>query len=165
MSGDSLFPFPEPNFLWIHKIYIYHRDDLVEFLDDRGATRVFLPPKVGGVPSGEEVMGYLTAPNSSRDLSGYIQRQQITAVALLPLNTVIDHDCYIYCEDAQLPPFLAGAYSIDTVRATISHLRVMCGRFRTQWGNVEFASNDMFSVSAGASATADGGEVTLTGGS
>jgi hypothetical protein len=148
MSGDTLFPFPEPTFLFIHDVYIFPRDSLVTTFDERGKSSVRLPA-MANWPA--PVKGYLTAPNSSRDLSGYIQRQQIAAVCLLPLSTVVDHMDFIYCADPQLAPFMKGTYQIETARATISHIRLMCQRYRLQF---ESESEGAITLAAGATGTA-----------
>lgn len=133
MSGDLLFPFPEPTFLFVHDVYLFGPDQIVRELDERGKeyTRI---AQEGDVNYPEPVKGYLTAPDAQRDTSGYMQREGIEAVLLLPNGLGIDQGWVIKCQDPQLPPHLAGAYDVFSTRPNISHNRVMLKRFRKQWG-------------------------------
>jgi hypothetical protein len=130
MSGDLLFPIPEPTFIFVHQIYVIPKALMVSTLSERGQAIVRLPPRED-YP--EPTVGYLTAPNERRDMTNAIERQTIDAVCLMPLNTQIDYPDYLFSDDPQLPPHLAGAYFVDTVRANISHLRVLLRRYRHQW--------------------------------
>lgn len=132
MSGDPVFPFPEPTFLWVHPIYVLHPDDMMRTVSEKGKVVDFIPT-AEGIKTRTPVMGYFTNPDETKDQSGYIQRQQISAVALLPLNADVDYDCLLYCDDPSLPPHLAGLYEIDVVRGNISHRRAMLRRYRKQW--------------------------------
>lgn len=130
MSGDRLFPIPEPTFIFVHEIYVLPLSVMVQTVSERGQVVLELPP-IEDYPA--PTVGYLTAPNEQRDINSAIERQRIDAVCLMPLATQIDYPDYLYCNDPQLPPHLAGAYIVDTVRANISHLRVLLRRYRHQW--------------------------------
>ncbi len=133
MSGDLLFPFPSASFLFVHTVYLFSPADLVTVTDGRGKTTTRLPARVNGLPPVDPVKGYLTAPNASRDISGYISREKIEAVLLVDNSVGIDIDWLIFCEDLQLPPHLKGVYSVDTVRPNISHTRTLLKRYRRQF--------------------------------
>lgn len=130
MSGDLLFPIPPPTFVFVHDIYVLPKALMVEEVDERGRVSVHLPD-VANYPA--PAKGYLTAPNERRDMTNAIERQVIDAVCLMPIETQIDYPDFLYSNDPQLPPHLAGAYYVDTVRANISHLRVLLRRYRHQW--------------------------------
>lgn len=133
MSGDLLFPFPEPTFLFIHKVFLFGPENIVKALDERGKEYKAMPEE-GSEFYPEPVNGYLTAPNPEVDTSGYMQRESIDAVLLLPNAIKVDIDWVVRCDDTQLPPHLAGSYEVRSTRPNISHTRVMLQRFRKQWG-------------------------------
>lgn len=140
MSGDGLFPFPEPDFVFIHDVYLFPPSLQVTKEDERGKVTRAIPKRTAeGLYFDEDgaeiepVPGYLTAPNAQKDYSGYIQRQGIDAVLLVPTSIAVDHDWLVACHDAELPPHLEGVYTIDTVRPNISHTRVLVKRHRLQW--------------------------------
>ena len=127
MSGDQLFPFPEPSFLFVHDVYLYNMPLYVE-VDERGKQRI--GENIYSVPP---VKGYLTAPNAQADQTGYMQRESIDAVLLLANDIEIDMGWVINCVDPQLPPHLAGTYDVQLTRPNISHNRVLLKRYRKQW--------------------------------
>jgi hypothetical protein len=133
VSGDSLFPFPEPTFIFVHEVWVVPSEMLVVDRDERGKVIETLPSVAEIKEQLTPTKGYLTNPDETRDQSGYISRQQITAICAMPINTNVRHTDLILCMDAQLPPHLAGVYEIDTVRATIVHKRVMLRRYRLQF--------------------------------
>lgn len=133
MSGDLLFPFPEPTFIFVHEVYLIPNSMVVKTRDERGKITETLPDLEDIVAELEATKGYLTSPDETRDQTGYINRQNITAICALPKNAVLDHDSLIMSFDAQLPPHLAGVYEIDTVRTTIVHQRAMLRRYRLQF--------------------------------
>ena len=134
MSGDTVFPFPEPAFLWIHNIVVIPNASLIQTLDERGASTTTLPDEADWP---DPVKGYLTAPNETRDVSAHIQRQNIAAVLLLPHSVAIDYMDIVHSSDPQLPPHMMGTYQVETARANISHTRVLLQRYRNQWESVQ----------------------------
>lgn len=134
MSGDSLFPFPEPDFLFVHDVYLFNIGAQNPQLDERGKRTVSLPQKVNGEWPQPPVRGYLTAGDAQQDQTGYMLREGIDAVLLLPNGTGIDQGWIIECHDPQLPPHLAGTYDVNLTRPNISHTRVLVKRYRNQWG-------------------------------
>lgn len=140
MSGDDLFPFPEPDFVFIHDVFLFPPSLQNTKLDERGKSTRSVPVRnAEGVYKDENdeiipaVAGYLTSPNAQKDFSGYTQRQGIDAVLLVPTSITVDHDWLVACHDSALPPHLDGVYTIDSVRPNISHTRVLVKRHRLQW--------------------------------
>lgn len=140
MSGDELFPFPEPDFVFVHEVWCFpprmqnsktdERGKVLRSVPQRNADGQYLDESGNVIPP---IKGYLTSPNAQRDLSGYTQRQGIDAVLLVPHSAVVDHDWLVACHDPSLPAHLDGVYSIDSVRPNISHTRVLVKRNRLQW--------------------------------
>lgn len=133
MMGDELFPIPQPTFIFVHEVRVIPPGSIVMERDERGKVTENLPPLADLVANIQPVKGYLTNPDATRDQTGYIMREQITAVCLLPIDVNVDSAGLIMCFDPQLPPHLAGIYEIDVVRATLVHKRVLLRRFRLQF--------------------------------
>ena len=133
MIGDNLFPFPEPTFIFVHDVHIIPNSMIVKTRDERGKVVETLPDLEDIVAEVAATKGYLTSPDETRDQTGYINRQNITAVCALPVSAELDHTSLIMCFDTQLPLHLAGIYEIDTVRTTIVHQRAMLRRYRLQF--------------------------------
>ena len=124
MTGDGLFPFPSPDFLFVHTVNIHKPYERTH--DNRGRKRELYEPA-------EVVRGYLTAPDaaSAYDVGAY--RVRIDAVLLLPKNTCVCESAIVVCNDPQLPMNLAGQYRVDVVRPNISHTRCLLFRYTDAW--------------------------------
>lgn len=86
MSGDAVFPIPEPTFLWVHALsYVPHDGDNV-VTDSEGRWRYDTAAAV-------EFTGYITAPNPRDVARAAAQDVIIDAVALAPLSCAITEQC------------------------------------------------------------------------
>lgn len=131
MSGDALFPFPVPDFIFVHDVYLFAPSDLVKTTDERGKTKTVLPAKnADGTWPKTPVKGYLTGPDQNQDYGAFTHGEAVAAVCLLPNEIGVDIDWLLDCHDLQLPPDLAGTFQVLAVRPNVSHSRVMVKRFR-----------------------------------
>lgn len=124
MTTDPVFPFPEPDFLFVHTGTIYSKTS--DTIDDRGkAAAVY--------DAGTEVNCYLTASDPNKEEAVGSERVRYDAVVLLPLGTSIDVTSRFGCSDSQLIQGLGGRFRVLAVRPTLVHIRVLLERFTGVW--------------------------------
>lgn len=120
MSGDAVFPIPEPTFLWVHALsYVPHDGDNV-VTDSEGRWRYDTAAAV-------EFTGYITAPNPRDVARAAAQDVIIDAVALAPLSCAITEQCSLIAP-ATVPRGLPGVYNVTLIRPNLSHLRCLLTR-------------------------------------
>lgn len=123
MSGDAVFPIPEPTFLWVHNLVV----------EQTGASAALVVDGEGGWSYDDALptvtfTGYLTAPNP-REIeraakAGYV----LDAVALAPLGTAVAEQDRLVA--SSISGHLDGRYTVVQVRPNLSHLRVLCTRLK-----------------------------------
>jgi hypothetical protein len=120
MSGDAVFPIPEPTFLWVHALtYIRHDgDDVVTDSEGRWHYDTTTPVAF---------TGYITAPNPREVARAASQDVIIDAVALAPLDCGITDQCSLIAPDT-VPRGLPGIYTVTVIRPNLSHLRCLLTR-------------------------------------
>lgn len=123
--GDTNFPIPSPDFLFIHEVELKRPSSTTT--DERGvAVTTYLPS--------ETVMGYLTSPDPSNEDSAGTERIRFNAVVLLSRSLPVpSQETLIRCDDPQLPPNLSGTYKVEVVRPNISHTRCLLVRYTGPW--------------------------------
>lgn len=128
MSGDKLFPFPRPDFLFVHTVNVYDLNPAEP--DARGRrTETYGPVR--------RTRGYLTAQDPNAQADAGADRVRVDAVLLVPRDFCIEEGAIVTCSDFQLPPNLAGEYRIEVVRPTLVHTRVLLNRYKGVWQKVE----------------------------
>lgn len=120
MSGDAVFPIPEPTFLWVHSLSYVQHDGNDVITDSEGRWRY---------DDGEVVTftGYITAPNPREVDRAAARDVIIDAVALAPLDCGINERCSLTAAGA-VPRGLAGVYKVSLIRPNLSHLRILLTR-------------------------------------
>lgn len=120
---STLFPFPEPTFLFIHQVTLQRRTGTTT--DSRGrAVPTYAP---------EPLDGFLTAPNpeSVPDVGGL--RTRVSAVFLASLSTVVDVADMLDTTGAPVAAVLQGQFKIEMLRPNESHLRILLSRYTGSW--------------------------------
>jgi hypothetical protein len=116
VTGDAVFPLPEPTFLWVHDLTLNRMGPSV--------TAEGFDTEV--VVSAASVVGYLTAPDPKDIERAASAGIDADAVALVPLEvTVVAEDRLVA---AGVDGWLDGTYRIRQVRETLTHLRLILTR-------------------------------------
>lgn len=125
MSGDAVFPLPEPDFLWVHSLV---------GLRMNGASATVVDDADGGwhreAANAAPVafIGYVTAPNPRDVDRAAASGTVLDAVALAPLGTALLQGDWLDCTDEGVPASLRHTFAISLVRPNLSHLRLMLTR-------------------------------------
>lgn len=120
--GDQIFPFPEPEWLFVHTVHIGARDAVVTQPDGRWEHVVVETP----------ARGYLTAPDPQEVSGGNTEVVVIDAVLLVSNSTVVREQDRVRADDPTIPPVLTGVFAVVGVRPNQSHTRVLLSRVKRE---------------------------------
>lgn len=125
MSGDAVFPLPEPEFLWVHALIGLHMSGPSVIADDDEGDWHYAPSNAVPVP----FTGYLTAPNPKELDRAASRGTAVDAVCLAPLGTpLIASDWLDATTDSNIPESLRHTFEVGAVRPNLSHLRLLLTR-------------------------------------
>lgn len=119
MTGDDVFPIPEPTWLWVHQLSISHTAGAASVIDSEGRWEYHNPEY-------DTIMGYLTGANPEEIERAAQQGIRFNAVALVPRETVVQAGDELIATNTNT--LLDGTYRISQVRPNLSHLRLMIDR-------------------------------------
>ena len=126
MSGDLVFPLPEPDFLWVFDMVGLRMNGAsVTVVDDGEGEWHHAPTGAVKVP----FTGYVTAPNTREVDRAASRGTVLDAVALAPLGTALVEGDWLDCtKDPSIPPWLAHTFTITLARPNLSHIRLLLTR-------------------------------------
>ena len=126
MSGDAVFPLPEPDFLWVHNMVGLRMTGASPTVVDDGEGEWHREPSTAAsIP----FVGYVTAPKAREVDRAKALGTILDAVALAPLTTQLGQGDWLDCTiDPSIPASLQHTYAIHLVRPNLSHLRLMLTR-------------------------------------
>lgn len=118
MTGDAVFPLPEPDFLWVHDLTILPVGSVAGVVVAADGSW-----QAASTVAGVAVTGYLTAPNPSEVNRAASDGITLSAVALVPRGTAVtDQD---HLRATGVDQYLDGTYRIRQVRPNLSHVRLL----------------------------------------
>lgn len=121
MTGDSVFPIPDPSG-WLFKDEFTIHNSASVIYDDRGNA-------VDKQWNDQTVTGYVSAPDKRIDPAAYgADVTRFDAVALAPLGTVVGAADEVTVSSSTIQSYLHGRYKVEVVRPNLSHLRIMLTR-------------------------------------
>jgi len=122
MSIDPLFPFPEPDILWVYELIHTATAASLVATDDDGRWTSTGPSLT--------TVGYVAAPDNKAYRLAEVRGVQVDAVALVPRGFAVAVGDLIDVPST-VPMGLPGRYRVNLVRPNPSHTRLLIERWES----------------------------------
>jgi hypothetical protein len=126
VSGNEVFPIPEPEFLWVHNMVgLRMTGASMTVVEDAEGQWHREPSSAASVT----FVGYVADAQPAEIDRAAARGIVLDAVALAPLSTAMQASDWLDCTtDASIPPWLQHTFIIKLVNPNLSHVRLMLTR-------------------------------------